>query len=50
MDSELLIHEMLEHPNIVRIQDLVEDEENIYSAMELIESGTLLEKVNLIKK
>ena len=41
--EELQALEQLDHPHIVRVVDLLEDEENIYIAAELMQHGNLLE-------
>ena len=44
--EELQALEQLDHPHIVRVVDLLEDEENIYIAAELMRHGNLLEVIN----
>ena len=42
--------EKLDHPHIVRVLDLCEDDNDIFIALELIEHGNLLEALTKIKK
>ena len=42
--------EQLDHPHIVRVLDLCEDDESIYIALELIKHGNLLEALRKIKQ
>ena len=41
---------MLDHPHIVRVLDLCEDEENYYIALELIKNGNLHEVLQKMKE
>ena len=50
MISELQTLDTHEHPHIVRVLDLCEDNKNIYIVSELIRHGTLDENLNRIKK
>ena len=50
MKQELEVLEKLEHPHIVRVLDLCEDEDNIFIALELINHGNLLEVISKIKE
>ena len=43
MRQELHVCEQLEHPHIVRVLDLFEDDANIYIVMEYISGGNLLD-------
>ncbi len=43
MRQELAVSEQLEHPHIVRVLDLIEDDYNIYIVMEYINGGHLLD-------
>ena len=43
LKQELDCLEQLDHPNIVKVLELLEDEENIYVVMELCDSGNLLQ-------
>lgn len=46
MKQELEVLEQINHPYIVRVLDLFEDENNIYVAQEILPYGNLLEVVN----
>ena len=56
MMQELEALDQLEHPHIVRVLDLCEDEPNIYIVLELMPCGTLtdiltkIQEVNRYKK
>ena len=50
MISEIMTLDSHEHPHIVRVLDLCEDEKNIYIVSELIRHGTLEENLERIKK
>ena len=47
--NELMIREVGQHPNIIRIYELMEDTENFYIVMELVEGGNLFEKILKMK-
>jgi len=49
MKNELECLEALEHPHIVRVYELLEDNQNIYVVLELIEGGNLLETITKIQ-
>ena len=49
MISEIMTLDSHEHPHIVRVLDLCEDEKNIYIVSELIRHGTLEENLERIK-
>jgi len=36
----------LDHPNIIKLYDIYEDEENYYAVTELCEGGTMLQYLN----
>ena len=42
--------EKLEHPHIVRVLDLCEDDKEIYITLELLKHGNLLEALTKIRK
>ena len=42
MRQELEMLQTLNHPNLVRVLDLCEDDENIYIISELIENGDMM--------
>ena len=48
--QELQALQYLDHPHIVRVIDLLEDEENIYIAAELMKHGNLLEVLDKMKQ
>lgn len=50
MKQELEVLEKLEHPHIVRVLDLCEDDDKIYIALELIKHGNLLEVLSKIRQ
>ena len=50
MRQELEALEKLDHPHIVRVLDLCEDENNIYIAAELLKHGNLLEFLDKMKQ
>ena len=37
--AEIKLHQMMQHPHIVRFDDCFEDEENVYMMLELCEHG-----------
>ena len=41
---------MLDHPHLVRVLDLCEDEDNIYIALEMFKDGNLLEVMKSLKE
>ena len=43
LKQELDCLEQLNHPNIVKVLELLEDTDNIYCVMELLETGNLLQ-------
>ena len=43
MRQELAVSQQLEHPHIVRVLDLIEDDSNVYIVMEYINGGHLLD-------
>jgi serine/threonine protein kinase len=49
MDNELKILEEVDHPNITKVLELLEDKLNFYVVMELITGGDLLNKVTETK-
>ena len=54
MYEDLLLQEietlqLLDHPHIVRVMEILEDNENIYMASELMENGNLLQVFDKIK-
>ena len=55
MYEDLLLQEietlqLLDHPHIVRVMEILEDNENIYMASELMENGNLLQVFDKIKE
>ena len=50
LKQELEVCEKLDHPHIVRVLDLCENEKDIFIAMEIIEHGNLLEALSRIKQ
>ena len=50
LKSELEMLQQLDHPHIVHVYELLEDEKNIYFVMELIENGNLLQVLDEISR
>lgn len=50
MKQELEVSEKLEHPHVVKVLDLCEDEDDIYIALELIKHGNLLEVLSKMER
>lgn len=50
MYREMEILRMLDHPNIIRIYDPFEDDQNFYLVMEYCEGGELFDKITKISK
>ena len=50
LTEEIRLLTLLEHPHIVRTMGLMEDEENIYVALELMTNGNLAEVLRKIKE
>lgn len=50
MKQELEVLEELDHPHIVRVIELLEDDSNYYVVMELLQDGNLLDFLNNISK
>ena len=50
MKQELEVLEELDHPHIVRVIELLEDDGNYYVVMELLQDGNLLDFLNNISK
>ena len=50
MSQELGALEMLDHPHVVRVLDLFEDDDNIYIISEILRNGNLLEIVKKMKQ
>ena len=50
LKQELEMLQQLDHPHIVHVLELIEDEENIYFIMELIEHGNLMEVLDEIHR
>ena len=50
LKQELAVCEKLDHPHIVRVLDLCEDDEDIFIAMEIVEHGNLMEALSNIKR
>ena len=48
--NELEILEAIQHPNVTRVFELMEDTKNYYIVMELITGGNLLEKIGRMEK
>ena len=48
--QEIQTLEMLDHPHIVRVHEILEDDKNIYMALELIEHGNLLEVLSQMQE
>ena len=47
--QEIETLDKFDHPNIVRVLDFCEDEDNIYIVFELIETGDLAKNIGIIK-
>mmetsp|Transcript_5350 Transcript_5350/g.9820 ORF Transcript_5350/g.9820 Transcript_5350/m.9820 type:complete len:218 (+) Transcript_5350:1063-1716(+) len=45
LEREISILQILEHPNIVKLYGVFQDEDNIYLSMELCEGGSLKEQI-----
>jgi len=45
MESELKVSSEIEHPNIVKVFDILEDEKHVFIVMELVPGGDLLKRV-----
>jgi serine/threonine protein kinase len=43
LHAEIKIHRSLEHPNIVHFKDCFEDNDNVYTTLELCPSGSLMD-------
>lgn len=39
MWAEIKLHQMMQHPNIVRFDDCFEDADNVYMMLELCDNG-----------
>ncbi len=50
MKNELRILSECRHPNIMDVQDIIEDENNFYIVSELIEGGSIFERLKRKKK
>ena len=46
--DEIRILKQLDHPNIVKIYEYFQDEENVYFIMEYLKGGSLYEKLKLV--
>lgn len=49
MWSEIKILDKYDHPNIVRVLDFCEDQDNVYIVFELMLNGSLTENMKKIK-
>ena len=49
MWQEIEALDKYDHPNIVRVLDFCEDDDNIYLVFELIETGDLAKNIRMIK-
>lgn len=49
LEKEVLIHSSLQHPNIVRLEKVLEKEEACYMVMEKAGGGELFEKIGKAK-
>ena len=49
MENELQILANNSHPNIIRIVELIEDNENYYVVSELVKGGELFERLTKLK-
>lgn len=50
MKNELRILSECRHPNIMDVQDIIEDENNFYIVSELIEGGSIFERLKKKKR
>lgn len=50
MKNELQVLELVDHPNITRVFELMEDSKNYFIVMEFCSGGNLLDKVIEIEK
>jgi len=50
LKNELRILSECRHPNIMDVQDIIEDENNFYIVSELIEGGSIFERLKRKKK
>ena len=50
MKQELEVSEKLEHPHVVKVLDLCEDDNDIFIALELIKHGNLLEVLSKMER
>ncbi len=50
MKNELRILSECRHPNIMDVQDIIEDENNFYIVSEPIEGGSIFERLKRKKK
>lgn len=48
--AEIKLHQMLQHPNIVRFDDCFEDDENVYMILELCAHGSLMDLLRRRKR
>ncbi|WWD22337.1 hypothetical protein CI109_106828 [Kwoniella shandongensis] len=48
--AEIKLHQMLNHPHVVRFEDCFEDEENVYMVLELCENGSLMDMLRRRKR
>lgn len=46
--KEVLIHENLHHPNIVRLMEARKDDDHFYLVMEWVAGGELFEKIGIL--
>lgn len=46
IEKEILLHRTLNHPNIVKLIDVMEDSEYVYLVEEFCESGELFENIS----
>ncbi|WWC57830.1 uncharacterized protein I303_100365 [Kwoniella dejecticola CBS 10117] len=48
--AEIKLHQMLQHPHIVRFEDCFEDDENVYMILELCENGSMMDLLRRRKR
>ncbi|KAK8845391.1 hypothetical protein IAR55_006104 [Kwoniella newhampshirensis] len=48
--AEIKLHQMLNHPHVVRFEDCFEDDENVYMMLELCENGSLMDLLKRRKR
>nr|XP_019014240.1 PLK/PLK1 protein kinase [Kwoniella pini CBS 10737]OCF53021.1 PLK/PLK1 protein kinase [Kwoniella pini CBS 10737] len=48
--AEIKLHQMLQHPHIVRFEECFEDHENVYMILELCENGSMMDLLRRRKR